>query len=131
MLGWSLSLVCLALVTIAFFFILSSKAEHLLHALETLEKKPDDKDALIELDGAIALVFILLFLVVLFNKLLMVVLFHKFTDLERHSTTSKFQFSFAFKYCCGLFFTTALMTLAVEAIKYENYYAHPYGVIEE
>ena len=60
----------------------------------------------------------------------MVVLFHKFTDFERHSTTSKFQFSFALKYCFGLFFTTALITLAVEAIQYENYYAHPYGVIE-
>jgi len=30
----------------------------------------------------------------------------------------------------GLFFTTALMTLAVEAITYHNFYAHEYGVIE-
>ena len=42
---------------------------------------------------------------------------------------SKFQFSFALKYCLGLFFTTALMTLAVEAITMKNYYQHPYGVI--
>lgn len=31
----------------------------------------------------------------------------------------------------GLFFTTALMTLAVEAIRFHNYYSHPYGVVEE
>jgi hypothetical protein len=30
-----------------------------------------------------------------------------------------------------MFFTTALMTLAVEAISFGNYYAHDYGVIEE
>ena len=61
----------------------------------------------------------------------MVVLFHKFTDLERHETSSTFQFSFCLKYCLGLFFTTALMTLSVEAIRFHNYYSHPYGVIEE
>ena len=61
----------------------------------------------------------------------MVVLFHKFTDIERHDSVSKFQFSFGLKYCLGLFFTTALMTLAVEAIKFNNYFAHPFGVIEE
>lgn len=31
----------------------------------------------------------------------------------------------------GLFFTTALMTLAVEAIRFKNYFSHPYGVVEE
>jgi hypothetical protein len=30
----------------------------------------------------------------------------------------------------GLFFTTALMTLAVEDIKFKNFYSHPYGVVE-
>jgi hypothetical protein len=35
------------------------------------------------------------------------------------------------KYSVGLFFTTALMTLAVEDIKFGNFYTHPYGVIEE
>ena len=79
---------------------------------------------------AIFSVYALMFIVVLFNKLVMVVLFHKFTDLEGHDTMSKFQFSFALKYCMGLFFTTALMTLAVEAISFRNYYEHPYGVIE-
>lgn len=73
----------------------------------------------------------MLFLVILFNKLLMVVLFHIFTDIEHHDTESKFQFSFEVKYCLGLFFTTALMTLGVEAIRFRNYYQHPWGVVEE
>ena len=47
------------------------------------------------------------------------------------STTSILQFSFALKYALGLFFTTAIMTLAVEAIKEQNYFSHPYGVIDE
>lgn len=54
-----------------------------------------------------------MFLVVLFDKLILSTLFHKFTDLEKHSTTADLQFSFALKYAIGLFFTTALMTLAV------------------
>lgn len=35
------------------------------------------------------------------------------------------------KYSIGLFFTTALMTLAVEDFASDNYYSHLYGVIEE
>jgi len=34
------------------------------------------------------------------------------------------------KYSVGLFFTTALMTLAVEDIKFGNFNSHSYGVIE-
>jgi hypothetical protein len=30
-----------------------------------------------------------------------------------------------------MFFTTALMTLAVEDLRFHNFYEHPYGVIEE
>lgn len=30
-----------------------------------------------------------------------------------------------------MFFTTALMTLAVEDLRFHNFYSHPYGVIEE
>jgi hypothetical protein len=29
-----------------------------------------------------------------------------------------------------MFFTTALMTIAVEALKFHNYYKHDFGVIE-
>jgi hypothetical protein len=81
--------------------------------------------------GAIVLVFFLMFFIVLFDKILVATLFYKFTELERHSTTSKFQFSFALKLALGLFFTTAIMTLAVEAYRFNNYYTHAYGVIEE
>lgn len=69
--------------------------------------------------------------VVLFNKLGISTLFHKFTDMERHKTTYTFQVSFCLKYCLGLFFTTALMTLIVEAFMLKNYYKHSYGVIEQ
>lgn len=36
-------------------------------------------------------------------------------------TTAEHQFSYALKYTLGMFFTTAVMTLAVEAIQFENY----------
>jgi hypothetical protein len=55
---------------------------------------------------------------------------HHFTHIEMHATADTEQFSFAFKYALGMFFTTALMTLFVEAITYNNFYKHPYGVIE-
>lgn len=35
------------------------------------------------------------------------------------------------KYSLGMFFTTALMTLAVQAITFKNFYSHQYGVIEQ
>lgn len=72
-----------------------------------------------------------MFFIVIFNKTVLSILFHKFTDLERHSTTSYFEFSFGLKLSFGFFFTTALMTLAVEAIRFKNYYNHLYGVIDE
>lgn len=57
------------------------------------------------------------------------IVLHHFTHLERHATSDRAEFSFAFKYSLGMFFTTALMTLFVEAITYRNFYAHHYGVI--
>ena len=79
--------------------------------------------------GATALVYIMLFLVILFNKFGMAVLFSYFTYLERHKTSSSYEFSFGLKYCLGLFFTTAIMTLLVEAATFQNYYTHQFGVI--
>lgn len=38
---------------------------------------------------------------------------HKICDFERHSTSDEQEFHFALKYSVGMFFTTALMTLAV------------------
>lgn len=100
-------------------------------ALAKIEAHPEDEHAQTELRGALALVYILMFLIVIFDKIAISSMFYKFTDMERHSTTSKHQFSFELKLLLGLFFTTALMTLAVEAIRFENYCKHPYGIIEE
>lgn len=75
--------------------------------------------------------YAVLLVIILFNKLVMSVLYHKLTDIERHETRSKFEFSFGLRYALGLFFTTALMTLIVEALVLNNYNKHPYGVIEE
>jgi di/tricarboxylate transporter len=74
-------------------------------------------------------VFIALILIILFNKFVMGYVLHHFTHIERHATSDREQFSFAFKYALGMFFTTALMTLFVEAITYNNFYKHDYGVI--
>lgn len=72
-----------------------------------------------------------MFFIVLFDKIALSTLFYKFTEFEKHSTSANFQFSFSFKYSLGLFFTTALMTLATEAIHFNNYYHNEYGVINE
>jgi len=56
---------------------------------------------------------------------------HYFTHLEKHDNKAHEDFSFAFKYALGMFFTTALMTIMVEALKFHNYYTHDFGVIEE
>jgi hypothetical protein len=76
-------------------------------------------------------VFITLFGVILFNKFIMGKVLHYFVHLEKHAYTDEEGHSFAMKYSLGMFFTTALMTLAVEAITFKNFYSHPYGVIEE
>lgn len=73
----------------------------------------------------------MLLLVVLFNKIVMSKVFHYLTHYERHFRQADFQFSFGVKYCLGLFFTTALMTIAIEALHYHNYYTHLYGVVDE
>jgi hypothetical protein len=73
----------------------------------------------------------MIFFVVLFNKIVIATLFHKFTDWERHANTYKFQFFFCLKYCLGLFFTTALMTVIVEVFLMGNIYQYDFGVIEE
>lgn len=130
-LGWGLSFFVLFAVTVVFYFLLSARAMTILQTIEDYHADPTNGTYKSRYYGAVTFVFATMFAIVLFNKILMVLLFHLFTDLERNNTTAKFQFSFGLKYCCGLFFTTALMTLAVEAIRFENYYEHSWGVIEE
>ena len=74
--GWLLSILVLAIVFVIFFFIMVEKAKLL---EKSLYKDADITQA--QIDGAIALVWIMLFLIILFNKLGMVILFHIFTDL--------------------------------------------------
>ncbi len=59
------------------------------------------------------IVFVALFGVVLFNKFVMGNVLHKFVHFEHHAYTDKESHSFALKYAIGMFFTTALMTIAV------------------
>ena len=111
MTGWGLSLIVLAVVTVVFYFIMNAKTELVEETVHHYHDDPSKYEG--DLAGAIALVYVMLFLVILFNKLGMVTLFHYFTHIESHKTSSSFQFSFGLKYCLGLFFTTALMTLLV------------------
>ena len=77
------------------------------------------------------MVYLGLISVIFFNKFVMGAVLHKITAFERHPTTARLEFHFALKYSVGMFFTTALMTLAVEDLRFHNFYKHPYGVIEE
>lgn len=69
--------------------------------------------------------------VVIFNKFIMGPVLHYFTHLEHHDDKANDDFSFAFKYALGMFFTTCLMTITVEALMHKNYYSHPFGIVEE
>ncbi len=62
--------------------------------------------------------------VVLFNKFVMGKILHHIVHKEKHAFIDKENHSFALKYALGMFFTTALMTLAVEAITFDNFYSH-------
>lgn len=120
----------LAFVTVGFYFILIAKTNVLLAAIDSSMTHEEYHNSQYYLIAEI-LVFILMFLTVIFNKTVMSWVLHYFTYIEKHDNTSDEEFSFCVKYTLGLFFTTALMTLAVEAITFHNFYAHEYGVIEE
>lgn len=75
--------------------------------------------------------WVILVLIVVFNKFVMGRVLHFFTHMEKHDNKADEDFSFAAKYALGMLFTTALMTIAIEAVKYKNYYKEPFGVIEE
>lgn len=71
----------------------------------------------------------LVVLISIFNKFIMSTIFHHICNHEKHECYSDLQFSFALKYMLGMFFTTALMTLMVEAIIFHNYTDS--GVVQE
>lgn len=62
---------------------------------------------------ATIIVFLAMFGVVLFNKFVMGKVLHKIVHKERHAFVDRQSHSFAIKYSLGMFFTTAIMTLAV------------------
>ena len=119
--GWGITIVFLAIITIGFYFLLLLKTNNLLDAIKTHDHN--------EYEVAVFIVFLSLFLIVFFNKLIMGWALHHFTHFEKHDNTFDEEFSFGLKYMLGLFFTTALMTLAVEAITFDNFFSHEYGVI--
>ena len=59
-------------------------------------------------------------LIQFFNKYIMKIFLHWFCDMEKPETSSDREFSYAFKYAIGMFFTTAIMAIIVEALIFEN-----------
>jgi len=67
-------------------------------------------------------------IIVLFNKFVIGVVIHHIVDLEKISTKSKFNISYAQKYAFALFLNSALITYFVEILGEKNYYG-PGGFI--
>ena len=59
---------------------------------------------------------------VLFNKLVLADIIHGVVDQEKWSTKTKLNISFAKKLTLTLFFNTAVITLAVEVLTFDNFY---------
>ena len=79
LLGWGLSLLVIIVITVIFYFVIEQKTILFIHTLDNYHEDPAHNQA--KLNGAVALVYITLFLVILFNKLGMSVLFHIFTHM--------------------------------------------------
>lgn len=131
MLGWGLSLLFLAVTTVVFYVLQLIKTNNLVAAIEEEEENPDSSTAKTQKVIATIIAWATLLGIVFFNKFVMGNVLHYFTHLEKHDNKAQEDFSFAFKYALGMFFTTALMTIMVEALKFKNYYKHDFGVIEE
>lgn len=119
----------LLLTTVVFYFLQLIKTNNLVAAIEEKEENPDSSSANTRKVIATIIAWATLLGIVFFNKFVMGNVLHYFTHLEKHDNKAHEDFSFAFKYALGMFFTTALMTIAVEALKFHNYYKHDFGVI--
>ena len=124
--GWIATTLFLASITVIFFFLLSEKSLLIEHSLEDTAHLSTST-----YNFAIALVYLALLSVIFFNKFVMGWVLHKICDFQRHETTAEEEFHFALKYSVGMFFTTALMTLAVQDLKFNNFYKSSYGVVEQ
>ncbi len=129
--GYALTFGFLAIITVVFYFILLAKTRLFISAIEMEHHATDLSKAKHFKIFATIMVYVAIFGVVLFNKFVMGRVLHSFVHGEKHAFTDKGSHSFAIKYAVGMFFTTALMTLAVEAVTFRNFYSHEYGVIEE
>lgn len=85
--GWLLTIAFLAVVTVAFYFLLLAKTNNLLTALKERDLGLEEASER-HFTVAVALVYIALVLIVLFNKLLMGFVLHEFTHLEKHDNSS-------------------------------------------
>jgi hypothetical protein len=139
--GWTLTALFIAAVTAVFYGILTAKGHAVESALKKIEEShrvtnPDEIEAdtinahALEQQALVA-TFLTMLLIIIFNKFCFSFVLHIFTDIEKHRTGSGYEFSFGLKYTLGLFFTTALMTLLVEDIAFQNIYKESYGVVEE
>jgi hypothetical protein len=78
--GWLLTVLFLAVVTVVFYFLLVAKTNNLLQALDD-QANNDQANANADMNTAIALVYIIIILIILFNKLLMGWVLHYFAHL--------------------------------------------------
>lgn len=85
-----------------------------------------DKHKLEHVESSMTVISIFSFIIstsiVLFNKFALPFLVHHIVDLEKWSTKTKLNISFAFKLTIALFFNTALITVLVEVILFKNFY---------
>jgi hypothetical protein len=55
---------------------------------------------------------------------------HRICIFEKYFTKTKEEYAFTLKYLLSMFFTTAMMTVLVEAITKDNFFTHAHGVVE-
>ena len=128
--GWGLSILFLTLTLIVFYFINMFKANLIVSAEFDVVSNATTAATQTKAIMARVVAWATFIGIILYNKFVMGTVLHHLTDLEHHDDKSDYAFSFAFKYSLGMFFTTCLMTVTVEALVHHNYYSHPFGVIE-
>lgn len=113
LLGWGLSLLFLVVITAVFYLLQLVKTNNLVEAIEEEEENPNSSEAKTRHVVATIIAWATLLGIVFFNKFVMGNVLHYFTHLEKHDNKAHEDFSFAFKYALGMFFTTAFMTILV------------------
>lgn len=77
--AWILSILVLAFVTVAVYFIYDYKATNLADAIAEYQLHPDEQRYKDRYGRAISIVYFALIFIILFNKLVMSTLYHKLT----------------------------------------------------